>query len=92
MYRFPRSKFVDTTSITRQLLHIISEFFEIIVALIKGDLEHAIHESFDAIHSLETLIRKIVKKSWKQGDMVNPGLIGMEIITKNDKRGYYDRA
>lgn len=89
MYRFPRTIFIKKISIPRQLLHIASEFFEVVAALVKGDLEHAIHESFDCIHSLETLIRKLVQVSWRRGNMVNATVIGQQIEEKNRQRGYY---
>jgi len=89
MYRYPITRFVTETSIPRQLLHIASEILEIIIALCKGDLEHAVHESFDAIHSLETLIRKLVIVSWQRGNFINSTLIGQKIEQKNRDRGYY---
>lgn len=90
MYRFPRTIFIKKNSIPRQLLHVASEFFEVIKALVKGDLEHAVHEAFDCIHSLETLIRKLVKCSWHRGNMINATLIGQQVEKKNRDRGYYE--
>lgn len=88
-YSFPRTRFVDESGICRQLLHIVSELWEIIKALIVGDLHHAVHESFDLINSVETLIRKIVLWASRHDKSINPMLIKYEVIEKNMKRGYY---
>lgn len=89
-YSFPRTKFVNESGITRQLFHMASELWEIIKALAVGNLEHAIHEAFDLIGSTETLIRKIVKRAWSKGLMVNPMMIKYQVEEKNRKRGYYE--
>lgn len=88
-YSFPRTRFVDESGIIRQMFHIVSEFFEIIKALIVGNKEHAVHEAFDLIGSVETLIRKIVEKSRKNGVIINPMRIKWHVLEKNHKRGYY---
>ena len=89
MYRFPCTTFVTKTGIIRQLLHIASEFIEILKALAVGDLEHAVHESYDLIHSVETLIRKIVLRSVRRGNLLYPAVIELEVFRKNALRGYY---
>ncbi len=88
-YSFPRTRFVDKNGICHQLLHIVSELWEIIKALAVGNLEHAVLESFDLIHSVETLIRKIVLKAGRKGRIINPMTIKYDVIEKNQKRGYY---
>jgi hypothetical protein len=88
-YSFPRTRFVDESGITRQLLHIVSEFWEIIKALAVGNLEHAVHESFDLIHSIETLIRKIVLRAMRRDKTINPITIKLDVINKNRSRNYY---
>lgn len=88
-YSFPRTRFVNESGIARQMFHIVSEFWEIIKALAVGDLQHAIHEAFDLIGSTETLIRKIVIRSGREGHIINPMIIKEEVINKNHSRGYY---
>ncbi len=88
-YQFPKTKFVDETSIPTQLLHIASEMWEIIKALLIGDREHAIHECFDLIGSVETLIHKLIKRSWGEGIMLNSASIRLDVYNKNLLRGYY---
>lgn len=90
MIRFPKTRFVDESGIARQLLHVASEIWEIIKALIVCDLEHAVHESFDAIGSLETLIYKIIKRAAGKGVTINATLIAYQVKEKNQLRGYYD--
>lgn len=89
MYRFPCAIFAKNNSIPRQLLHIASEFWEVCTALVRRDLEHAVHEAFDCIHSLETLIRIVVQRAWSRGQVINSTLICLQIEDKNRQRGYY---
>lgn len=89
MYRFPCTRFVTASGIIRQLLHITSEFIEILKALAVGNLEHAVHESYDLIHSVETLIRKIVLRGFKRGQLIYPAVLELEVFQKNAVRGYY---
>ena len=89
MYRFPRTIFVTRNSIPRQLLHIASELWEVVKALAFGNLPHAVHEAFDCIHSLETLIRIVVDRAWQRGVVINSILIGQRVEEKNRLRGYY---
>lgn len=88
-YAFPRTRFVTESGILIQLLHMVSEFWEIIKALLAGNLEHAVHEAFDLIGSTETLIRKIVIRSGRRGRIINPMLVKLAVIEKNQARGYY---
>lgn len=87
-YQFPKTIFVDQPmSDNHQFNHVVSEVIEIAEAKTP---EHKIEECYDAIHSLETLIRKIVKHQHSLGNMVNPSSIRLEVIEKNKKRGYYE--
>jgi hypothetical protein len=70
-----------------QLYHVLSEIDEIATA---ETPEHTIEECWDAIHSLETLIRKIVKEEHEKGNFINPHAIMLDVIKKNLDRGYYE--
>lgn len=89
-YIFPRTIFVTKTGIIRQLLHILLEFFEILKALIRGDLKHACHECYDLIQSVETLIRKLHRRSHEHNKLFYPMVVKIEVEEKNYARGYYD--
>lgn len=88
-YHFPKTRFVNESGITRQLFHMLSEFWEVVVALLRRDYPHAIHEAYDLIGSCETLIRKMVARSWARGVFVNTTVVKMDVIRKNRVRGYY---
>ena len=90
-YQFPCSKFVKTTTVPQQLLHITGELWEIVKALLCRDKEHAIEECYDLIHSTETLVRKLVIKARiEDNNIIFPGTVLKEVHIKNGKRGYYE--
>lgn len=88
-YLFPRTKFASRPGIICQLLHVASEFLEIITALLRRDYEHACHECYDLIGSVETLIHKIYFVAHDKKQPINPLIIKMAVEEKNRKRGYY---
>jgi len=79
-YRFPTTKFVESTTIREQLDKILDELIEIESACNSESDERVVEESMDAIQALETLIKK--KKS-------NIVAIAAQVERKNRERGYY---
>jgi len=82
LYSFPATKFVSN-SLARQWWHLLTEVFEIGVALLRGELQHAATETWDVRHSAETLHRIL---SGKGADVV---MAREEVISNNMDRGYY---
>jgi hypothetical protein len=84
MFRFPRSKFTDSTTIDGQVAHCASELVEIMAALADGEpTERVVEEIIDAMHSLETLLRKFQEGGCDIERAAN------KVIRKNHVRGYY---
>ena len=88
-YLFPRTIFASRPGIIRQLLHVFSEFMEIITALLRRDYEHACHECYDLIGSVETLIHKLYIVAHARKKPIQPLIIKLAVEEKNRKRGYY---
>lgn len=83
LYQFPATKFVSN-SLWRQWWHLLSEVIEIARALIKRDLQHAMTESWDASHSLETM------RHIGAGRGADIAMARDEVVSNNLERGYYD--
>lgn len=88
-YLFPRTKFASRPGIFRQLLHVASEFLEIITALLRRDYARACHECYDLIGSVETLICKLYVVAHAKKQPIQPLIIKLAVEEKNRKRGYY---
>jgi hypothetical protein len=87
-YMFPKTIFVDQPiTVPQQFEHVLSEIGEISKAETAQD---SIMECWDAIHSLETLIRKVVQHQHNMGNFINPHAIMLDVISKNQVRGYYE--
>ena len=89
-HRFPRVMHATRYSIGRQLMHVLSEVIEVFRAFlwlkITGGKNHEklIEETFDLIHSCETLLWII---RLKFGHNMEYYIAGVE--AKNRRRGYY---
>ena len=81
-YQFPATKFINN-SLARQWWHLLTEVVEIGLALLRGDLQHAATEAWDAKHSAETLHRIL------EGRGVDVKMAQEEVISNNLERGYY---
>jgi len=84
IYNFPRTKFVDTTSMYDQLMHVKSEVEEMIEAYSDPDIEVFAGEVMDGLHSLETLMRKL-----QETRGVSPSKVRRDTEQKNALRLYY---
>jgi hypothetical protein len=83
--RFPRIKFADTSSISIQADHLISECEEVQKELIEFKIDKLAIELFDLIHSAETMLW-IIQKFFN----INLIVARQAVINKNQNRGYYD--
>jgi hypothetical protein len=82
LYQFPATRFISNT-FWQQWWHVLSEVFEIAVARLRGDRQHAVTESWDASQSLETL-RHIA-----EGEGADVEMAREEVLSNNMERGYY---
>lgn len=82
LYQFWATRFVSN-SLWRQWWHLLSEVVEIAKALLAGDIQHAMTESWDASHSLETM-RRI-----GAGQGADIAMARDEVVSNNLERGYY---
>jgi hypothetical protein len=82
LYQFPATRFVSN-SFWRQWWHVLSEVLEIAVAHLRGDLQHAVTESWDASQSLETL------RHIGEGLGADNAMARETVIINNLERGYY---
>lgn len=83
LYHFPATRFA-VNSPWRQWRHLVSEVYEIGLALLRGDLQHAATETWDARHSAETLHRILAGKG------ADVEMAREEVLSNNLERGYYD--
>lgn len=83
-YRFPRVKFANENTVTKQLLHVLDEVGETIEALESDDPEHALEEMIDAIWSIETMIRIHCQETG-----LDPAAAAVMVEKKNRDRGYF---
>ena len=82
LYQFPPTRFV-TNSLWRQWWNILSEVMEIGFALLSGDLQHAMAESWDVSQSLETF------RHIGEGQGADNMLARQTVISNNIERDYY---
>ena len=94
--QFLKCRFAKTNSIYQQFLHLRSELFEVQTEIndlrMIGDAdkklfhaERIIEESFDVMHSAETLIR-VVLREYPELDAEKAK---QEVVLKNKVRGHY---
>lgn len=83
LYQFPATRFVCNT-LWRQWWHLLFEVWEIAKALLVGDIQHAMTESWGASQSLETL-RRI-----GAGLGADVAMARDEVVSNNEERGYYE--
>lgn len=86
-WRFPRVKFVDMDTLSKQLDHIRSEHREMWLAHENGKIGDLAMELFDLIHSCETALR-ILQEFYG----IDIWATMQAVIEKNQKRGYYDAS
>jgi NTP pyrophosphatase (non-canonical NTP hydrolase) len=85
MYSFPRTKFVDTFTLSGQLDHISGELLEAVNALNEGEsMERVAEELVDAYVSIETALRKIQEQHG-----INIQQVADYVLSKNELRGYF---
>jgi len=53
--QLPRSRFADSNTVWRQFFHLLSEVWEVFIALLSGNQIHALTEMVDVQISMETL-------------------------------------
>ena len=85
-WKYPRTKFVGTTSVSEQIGHVVSEVLETVAS---KSTDQFLEEVIDLEHSVETLIRII--SEWpirKYGKDILPEF-REKVIAKNKARGYY---
>jgi hypothetical protein len=83
-YNFNEVIWVSRNNIWEQFWHLLSEVFEVFIALIKKDYKHASKELWDVSHSSETLNRILQQKH-----NINPSSAYVAIINNNMNRQYY---
>ena len=89
---FPQTKFVAeyiselglAKAVSKQLTVVSSELFEVQDAFSQHDNTHTIEEVVDVVHAAQQLIYMI------PGGKETYDRVSKEVITKNDRRGYYD--
>jgi len=84
LYQFQTTRFVCNTP-WRQWWHLLTEVYEIAKALLRGDLQHAMTESWDASQRLETL------RHIGEGLGADISMARDEVVRNNTDRGYYVR-
>ena len=82
LYQFEPTRFTQNT-LWRQWWHLLTEVIEIGRALLKGNLQHAAAETWDAKHSSETLHRIL------SGRGADVDLAREKVVGNNKERGYY---
>jgi len=78
---FPPVKFAKVNTASEQLTHLFSEVKEAFEEIEKGNIEAALLEVVDIIHSFETLCRIIPART---DDLI------LTTIQKNSSKGYYE--
>jgi hypothetical protein len=78
---FPPVKFAKVNTASEQLTHLFSEVKEAFEEIEKGNIETALLEVVDIIHSFETLYRIAPART---DDLI------LTTIQKNSARGYYE--
>ena len=84
-FNFPATVFVETTTVTGQLSHVMSEVIEAQAEAAAGQEIDCDREAMDALHSLETYFRKRINEKGEQ--YVDNIITWVEL--KNRVRGYY---
>jgi predicted HAD superfamily Cof-like phosphohydrolase len=83
IFNFPRTKFVETASIDRQVSHVASEAAEADEAVL-GDKDLLAMELMDVIHTAEGALMILDEQHGVDLDAVQAA-----VIKKNMERGYY---
>lgn len=82
--QFPLARRFSGSKPIQQFMSILNEAYEVSDALIAGDLDHAAIETWDVIHSCETMLHILEV----QGVDVQAAHAAVEL--KNAERGYYE--
>jgi hypothetical protein len=85
MYTFAPTRFAKTNSLWQQYFHIVSEVFELGIALLKKDMPHVGRESMDVRCSTETFQRILADQ-----ENINIGKSLAEVRRGHNERGYYE--
>lgn len=86
IFNFPRTKFVNSGAIIKQINHMESEAKESLEAAFTPNIDHTAEEIMDTLHSCESALRIM-----EEFHGVNLSKVRRDVETKNALRGYYDK-